>query len=81
MGTLIETLTSAGYEVRFRTVQAVRNAKDVTLVVVDIDNNFTGEGITAKEAFQAAVLALQTRIAKRSAKDTTLLAALDAAQG
>jgi hypothetical protein len=75
--TLLTSIVLAGYDMRVRSEKTVRNAQDVTLVIVNIGNEFQGEGLTPSEALQSAFMSMKVKVQARADKDKQLLRLFD----
>jgi hypothetical protein len=73
---LLEGIIALGFTMRVRSKPAVRDGIDVTLVIVDIDDDYSGEGLTGSEALANACSKMREKIAVRQRKDAAILAVL-----
>jgi hypothetical protein len=70
---LLEAIIALGFTMRVRTKQAVRDGIDVTLVIVEIGDDFTGDGLTPSEALMNACAKMREKVAVRHQRDTAIL--------
>lgn len=75
---LIDAIIALGYAMRVRQKPAVRDGIDVILVIVDIGDDYQGEGLTPAEALANACAKMREKVAIRHKKDEAILAALPA---